>query len=62
MTLTDGQHFDWADNNLFVDEIPRSWDPSRTAFFFGAQDIIIDTARARRYLEKRTSRYQAVQC
>jgi len=28
-------------------------DPSRTAFFFGGQDIIIDAARARKYLERR---------
>lgn len=49
----DPQHFDWADNNLFVDEIPALRDSSRTAFFFGGHDIIIDAARARRYLERR---------
>jgi hypothetical protein len=49
----DAQHFDWADNNLFVDEIPALRDSSRTAFFFGGHDIIIDAARARRYLERR---------
>ena len=47
------QHFDWADNCLFVDQIPSARDPSRTAFFFGAKDIIIDASRARKYLEKR---------
>lgn len=38
------QHFDWADNTLFFDEIPNGTDPRKTAFFFGAQDIIIDAA------------------
>lgn len=31
-------------------------DSSRTAFFFGGHDIIIDAARARRYLERRELR------
>lgn len=47
------QHFDWAENNLFFDEIPNGKVPSMAAFFFGAQDIIIDAARARKYLERR---------
>ncbi|WVR08179.1 hypothetical protein IAU60_005225 [Kwoniella sp. DSM 27419] len=46
------RHFDWADNTLFFDEIPNALDPSRTAFFLGGQDIIIDAARVRRYLER----------
>lgn len=53
MLHTDSQHFDWADNNLFVDEIPALTDSARTAFFFGGKDIIIDASRARRYLERR---------
>jgi hypothetical protein len=47
------QHFDWAENNLFVDEISGAKDSSRMAVFLGAQDIIIDAPRARRYLERR---------
>ncbi|OCF35143.1 hypothetical protein I316_03185 [Kwoniella heveanensis BCC8398] len=46
------RYFDWADNTLFFDEIPNATDPSKTAFFLGAQDIIIDAARVRRYLER----------
>lgn len=36
------QHFDWADNTLFFDEIPHGTDPDRTAFFIGGKDIILD--------------------
>ncbi|ORX37879.1 hypothetical protein BD324DRAFT_578355 [Kockovaella imperatae] len=46
------RHFDWADNNLWFDEIPNVTDPRKTAFFLGGKDIIIDTARARKYLER----------
>lgn len=49
------QHFDWAENNLFVEEISGASDSSRMAVFLGAQDIIVDAVRARRYLEKRAS-------
>ncbi|WVQ96095.1 hypothetical protein IAU59_003196 [Kwoniella sp. CBS 9459] len=46
------RYFDWADNTLFFDEIPNATDPTKTAFFLGAKDIIIDAARVRRYLER----------
>ena len=36
------QHFDWADNTLFFEEIPNGLDPRKTAFFLGGKDIIID--------------------
>jgi len=49
------RNFDWAENTLFADEIPNLLDSHKTAFFLGAQDIIIDARRVRRYLEKRTS-------
>nr|WVH01958.1 uracil phosphoribosyltransferase [Naematelia aurantialba] len=45
------RHFDWADNTLFLDEIPNATDPSKTAFFLGGRDIIVDARRVRRYLE-----------
>jgi hypothetical protein len=38
------QHFDWADNTLFFDQIPNATDPRKTAIFLGAHDIIIDAA------------------
>lgn len=46
------RHFDWAENTLFIDEIPHATNPRKTAFFLGAEDIIIDAPRARRYLER----------
>ncbi|WWD04281.1 hypothetical protein V865_002349 [Kwoniella europaea PYCC6329] len=46
------RHFDWADNTLFFEDIPNATDPSRTAFFLGGQDLIVDAARVRRYLER----------
>lgn len=61
------KHFDWAENTLFIDEIPHANDPRKTAFFLGAEDAIIDARvslrmslsnpdltgqRARRYLER----------
>lgn len=45
------RHFDWADNTLFFDEIPNATDPSKTAFFLGGKDIILDADRVRRYLQ-----------
>jgi hypothetical protein len=36
------QNFDWADNTLFFDEIPKAADPQKTAIFLAARDIIID--------------------
>ncbi|WWC73569.1 uncharacterized protein I206_107541 [Kwoniella pini CBS 10737] len=46
------RNFDWADNTLFFDEIPEATDAHKTAFFLGGQDMIIDAARVRRYLER----------
>lgn len=36
------RHFNWCDNTLFIEEIPNATDPTKTAFFLGGQDIIID--------------------
>lgn len=46
------RHFNWCDNTLFFDDIPNANDASKTAFFIGGKDIIIDAARTRRYLER----------
>ncbi|WVO13818.1 hypothetical protein L204_101441 [Cryptococcus depauperatus] len=46
------RHFDWAENTLFIDEIPNATNSSKTAFFLGGHDIIIDAARVRKYLER----------
>lgn len=46
------RNFSWCDNTLFIEEIPNATDPTRTAFFIGGQDIIIDAGRTRRYLER----------
>lgn len=46
------RHFNWCDNTLFFDDIPNATDKSKTAFFIGGKDIIIDAARTRRYLER----------
>ncbi|KAK4685996.1 hypothetical protein P7C73_g4139, partial [Tremellales sp. Uapishka_1] len=46
------RNFDWADNTLFFDEIPNATDPTKTAFFLGGRDFIVDAPRVRRYLER----------
>ncbi|WWD20201.1 hypothetical protein CI109_104677 [Kwoniella shandongensis] len=46
------RNFDWTENTLFFDEIPNATDPTKTAFFLGGHDIIIDASRVRRYLER----------
>ncbi|RXK38174.1 hypothetical protein M231_04548 [Tremella mesenterica] len=46
------RHFDWAENTLFIDEIPHAGDPTKTAFFLGGKDMIIDAMRVRKYLER----------
>ncbi|WVQ79387.1 hypothetical protein IAT38_001484 [Cryptococcus sp. DSM 104549] len=46
------RNFDWTENTLFFNEIPNATDPSKTAFFLGGHDIIIDAARVRKYLER----------
>ncbi|KAL0250013.1 hypothetical protein I308_103316 [Cryptococcus tetragattii IND107] len=46
------RNFDWTENTLFIEEIPHATDPKKTAFFLGGQDMIIDAARVRKYLER----------
>jgi hypothetical protein len=46
------RHFNWCDNTLFVEEIPNAREATRSAFFLGGQDIIVDAERVRRYLER----------
>ena len=36
------QHFDWSANTLFFEEIPNAKDESRTVFFLGGKDAILD--------------------
>jgi hypothetical protein len=45
------RHFDWADNALFLDEIPHISNGDLCQIFLGAKDIIVDAKRVRRYLE-----------
>ena len=43
------RHFDWSSNSLWYDEIPNARDPSKTIFFVGGKDDIVD-AQVRPYL------------
>lgn len=36
------RHFDWGSNSLWYDEIPNARDPSKTIFFVGGKDDIVD--------------------
>lgn len=45
------RHFDWADNTLFLQDIPHIRDPGRFHVVLGGKDIIVDAARVRRHLE-----------
>lgn len=36
------RHFDWSSNSLWYDEIPNACDPSKTIFFVGGKDDIVD--------------------
>ena len=36
------RHFDWSSNSLWYDEIPSARDPSKTIFFVGGKDDIVD--------------------
>jgi hypothetical protein len=36
------KHFDWTENTLFFEEIPAGLDHTRTAFFLGGKDMVID--------------------
>jgi len=44
------RHFDWCSNSLWYDEIPTPRDPSKTIFFLGGKDSIINAERVKRYL------------
>ncbi|KAI0832383.1 hypothetical protein BC628DRAFT_1310286 [Trametes gibbosa] len=44
------RHFDWSANCLWYEEIPNARDPTKTIFFLGGKDSIIDSTRVRRYL------------
>ncbi|KAL1407461.1 hypothetical protein Q8F55_006894 [Vanrija albida] len=46
------RNFVWTDNTLFLEDIPHARDPTKTAFFIGGEDIIINADRTRRYLER----------
>lgn len=36
------RHFDWSENCLWYEQIPKARDPTRTMFFLGGKDSIID--------------------
>ncbi|KAI0081737.1 hypothetical protein K474DRAFT_1612892 [Panus rudis PR-1116 ss-1] len=44
------RHFDWSSNSLWYEEIPNARDPSKTMFFLGGKDDIVDAQRVKRYL------------
>ncbi|KIP10713.1 hypothetical protein PHLGIDRAFT_65260 [Phlebiopsis gigantea 11061_1 CR5-6] len=44
------RHFDWSANALWYEQIPNARDPSRTMFFLGGRDAIVDASRVKRYL------------
>ncbi|KAI0774240.1 hypothetical protein C8Q74DRAFT_1200407 [Fomes fomentarius] len=44
------RHFDWSENCLWYEQIPKARDPKRTMFFLGGKDCIIDANRVKRYL------------
>ncbi|CCM03181.1 uncharacterized protein FIBRA_05303 [Fibroporia radiculosa] len=44
------RHFDWYANSLWYEEIPNARDPSKTMFFLGGKDDILDASRVKRYL------------
>ncbi|KAG8947448.1 hypothetical protein FRC04_010769 [Tulasnella sp. 424] len=52
ISLAVQRHFDWVANALWVEEIPRSTEPYYSSFLLGALDVVINTARVKRYLEK----------
>lgn len=45
------RHFHWSDNYLLVDDHPDLLDPTKTQYFLGRQDVIVDAVRVREYLE-----------
>lgn len=36
------RHFDWSSNSLWYEEIPAARDPSKTMFFLGGKDAIVN--------------------
>lgn len=44
------RHFDWSANALWYEQIPNARDPSKTMFFLGGKDAIVDASRVKRYL------------
>ncbi|THG99314.1 hypothetical protein EW026_g3004 [Hermanssonia centrifuga] len=38
------RHFDWNANSLWYEEIPNARDPSKTMFFLGGKDAIVDAS------------------
>jgi hypothetical protein len=36
------RHFDWVSNTLWFEEIPNARDPSKTRFFLGGKDDILN--------------------
>ena len=36
------RHFDWYANSLWYEEIPNARDPSKTRFFLGGKDAIVN--------------------
>ncbi|CED83358.1 hypothetical protein [Phaffia rhodozyma] len=55
---TISRNFNWSHNTLFFEDIPHAHDPSRTAFFLGGKDSILDAQLVKDYLE----RHGATQC
>ncbi len=44
---THRQHFDWSTNTLFFEEVPNARDETKTAYWLGGQDAIIDAPVSR---------------
>jgi len=44
------RHFDWYANSLWYEEIPNARDPSKTMYFLGGRDDIVNAYRVKRYL------------
>jgi len=44
------RHFDWNANALWYEQIPNARDPSKTMFFLGGKDAIVNAGRVKRYL------------